>query len=213
MTRTRARRRAAAIGLSVAVSAALTGCSWPDVSMSPGIVAADAPASTPAGRDATDTDPGTELVSDATPARPAGDLDTGSLTRLLPAGDRTVVVDYWTAETATGWTAAGTKTVQLSAHLEGGDPDQTVLVTRFLATADDGTSRAVVAEDRGEFAVTPPFGYGTALSLPPSAADAGEVTLAVQLELLVETEPGSARYFRQTVLDSLVLPLLQEASQ
>jgi hypothetical protein len=211
MTGTRARTRAAAIGLSVAVLAALTGCSWPDVSMSPGIAAEDTPAA--AGRVATDADPGTELVADASPARPAGDLDTGSLTRVLPAGDRTVVVDYWTTETATEWTAAGTKTVQLSAHLEGGDPDQTVLVTRFLATADDGTTRTVVAEDRGEFAVTPPFGYGTALSLPPSAADAGEVSLAVQLELLLETEPGSGRYFRQTVLDSLELPLLQEASQ
>jgi hypothetical protein len=213
MTRTRARRRAAAIGLSVAVSAALTGCSWPDVSMSPGIVAEDAPASAPAGRDATDTDPGTELVSDATPARPAGDLDTGSTTRTVPAGDRALVVDWWTTEPARQWRAADTKGLQLSAHLEGGDPDLEVLVTRFVATADDGTTRSTVAEDRGEFALQPPYSYGTALVLTPSAADAGQVDLSVQFDLLVETEPGSRRYFRQTVLDSIVLPFLQEETQ
>ncbi len=32
----------------------------------------------------------------------------------------------------------------------------------------------------------------------------------MQFDLLVETEPGSGRYFRQTVLDSIVLPFLQE---
>jgi hypothetical protein len=210
MTRTRARTGVAATGLSVAVLAGLTGCSWPDVSMSPGIAAeTSTAASTAAPPDAPDV----ELVADAAPDRPTGDLDTGSVTHVLPAGDRTVVVDYWTTETATGWTAAGTKTVQLSAHLEGGDPDQAVLVTRFAATSDDGTSRTVVAEDRGEFVLTPPFSYGTAVSLTPSAADATEVTLSVQLELLVETEPGSQRYSRQTVLDGIELPLLQEASQ
>jgi hypothetical protein len=210
MTRTRARTGVAATGLSVAVLAGLTGCSWPDVSMSPGVAAeTSTAASTAAQPDAPDV----ELVADATPDRATGDLDTGSVTRVLPAGDRSVVVDYWTAETATEWTAAGTKTVQLSAHLEGGNPGQAVLVTRFVATSDDGTSRAVVAEDRGEFVLTPPFSYGTALSLTPSAADATEVTLSVQLELLVETEPGSQRYFRQTVLDSIELPLLQGASR
>jgi hypothetical protein len=210
MTRTRGRTGVAATGLSVAVLAGLTGCSWPDVSMSPGIaVETGSAASTAARPDAPDV----ELVADATPDRATGDLDTGSVTHVLPAGDRTVVVDYWTAETATEWTAAGTKTVQLSAHLEGGDQGQAVLVTRFVATSDDGTSRTVVAEDRGEFVLTPPFSYGTALSLTPSAADATEVTLSVQLELLVETEPGSQRYFRQTVLDSIELPLLQGASQ
>jgi hypothetical protein len=100
--------------------------------------------------------------------------------------------------------------VQVSAHLEDDTSAQTVLVTRFVATADDGAARTTAVEDRGEFALTPPFSYGTALSLLPSSEDAELITLYIQLELLVETEPDSDRYFRQTVLDSLVLPLIQE---
>jgi hypothetical protein len=150
--------------LLVAAGVALSGCTLPDVSMSPGL--GDASASTT-----------------APPPSPE------------PEAPATVPV---------------TKGVQLSAHLEGGDADLEVLVTRFVATADDGAARTTVAEDRGEFALQPPYSYGTALALTPSAPDAEQVTLSIQFDLLVETEPGSQRYFRQTVLDSIVLPFTQE---
>jgi hypothetical protein len=198
--------RTAAVGLTAVAVTTLTGCTLPDVSMSPGV-------STPEPSATSSSAPRTERTATvvvAEPARTPGDLDTGSLTHKLPAGDRTVVIDYWTDEPATEWTAADTKTVQVSAHLEDNANEQTVLVTRFVTTADDGGSRTVVVEDRGEFALTPPFSYGTVLSLQPSGADAELLTLYVQLELLVETEPDSGRYFRQTVLDSLVLPLIKE---
>ncbi|WP_091939344.1 hypothetical protein [Trujillonella endophytica] len=148
-----------------------------------------------------------------TPARPAGDLDSGSVTRVLAAGAQTVVIDYWTTDDATTWTATGDKTIQLASHVEGGDGETEVLVTRFVVTADDGTTRTVAVEDRGEFALMPPFSYSTAFTVPESAASADAVTLYVQFDLLVETEPGSSRYYRQTVLDTLELPLLQEVSQ
>lgn len=202
-------RRRLALGLTAVVLTTLTGCSLPDVSMSPSISLPQASAtSSSAPRTAR---PIADVVEE--PARPPGELDTGSATHLLPAGGRTVAIDYWTGESASAWTAEDTKNIQVSAHLEGDAGAQTVLVTRFVATADDGTSRTVVAEDRGEFAITPPFSYGSVLSLLPSAADAEQLTLYVQLELLVETEPESGRYFRQTVLDSLVLPLIQEDRQ
>lgn len=151
------------------------------------------------------------VVAPETPARPAGALDSGSLTRVLAAGAQSVVIDYWTTDQATAWTATGDKTVQLAAHVEGGsDEDLEVLVTRFVVTADDGTSRTVAVEDRGEFALMRPFSYTTAFTVPESAPAADSVTLFVQFDLLVETEPGSQRYYRQTVLDTLELPLLQE---
>jgi hypothetical protein len=56
----------------------------------------------------------------------------------------------------------------------------------------------------------PPLSYTTALSLPGTASTAASLTVSVQFDLLVETERGSERYFRQTVLDTLELPLLQE---
>jgi hypothetical protein len=206
--------RAAALALSAAL---LAGCQLPDVSMSPDLTADDDGAATarttPAERTAVATPattPAAVAAAPSTPARPAGDLDSGSLTRTLPTGDRTVVIDYWTADQAATWTAEDDKTVQLAAHVEGGDGDTEVLVTRFAATTDDGATRALAAEDRGEFALTPPFSYTTALTLPGAPSSTDALTLSVQFDLLVETEPGSERYFRQTVLDTLELPLLQE---
>ncbi len=212
MPRPTIRSRAASLAAGAALLAGLTGCEWPDVSMSPGL-ATDAAESTHDTGATTDARAGATRAAAApetADARPAGDLDSGSLTRTLAAGDRTVVVDYWTPQQAATWTAADDKTVQLSAHVEGGDTDTEVLVTRFAATTDDGTTRTLAAEDRGEFSLTPPFSYATALSLPGSGQAADTLTLSVQFDLLVETEPGSERYFRQTVLDVVELPLLQE---
>jgi hypothetical protein len=123
------------------------------------------------------------------------------------------VIDYWTTEHARTWRARDTKTVQLSAHVEGGGTAQTLKVTQFLATADDGITRTTVLDDRGEFVITPPFSYTTALSVLPSAARATTLTLYVQFDLLVETAPKSGAFFRQTVLDSITLPLLQKDSK
>lgn len=194
--------RVTAIGLAAAALTTLTGC-LPDVSMSPGV-------STPEPAPTSKTAARPTVVPAEAPVRPIGDLDPGTATHKLPAGDRTVVIDYWTDEAATGWTAADTKTIQVSAHLEDDTSEQTVLVTRFVATADDATTRTTIVEDRGEFAINPPFSYGTVLSVLPSAAGADTLTVYVQLELLVETGRKTDRYFRQTVLDSLVLPLIKE---
>ena len=209
MIRPMSRQLRARVVLLVLTGVALSGCTLPDVSMSPDLGPAPASTTAPPRTPEPET-PATLAVAAPGPTRPVGDLDTGSTTRTVPAGDRTLVVDWWTTEQPTQWRAAGTKGVQLSAHLEGGDADLEVLVTRFVATTDDGTTRTTVAEDRGEFALQPPYSYGTALALTPSAPGAAQVTLSVQFDLLVETEPGSERYFRQTVLDSIVLPFLQE---
>jgi hypothetical protein len=209
------RSRTAAVGLGALSLLALTGCDLPDVSMSPS-VSTEAASSAPAAPAAVTT----AAAAAVEPSRPSGDLDSGSLTRSLEAGSRSVVVDYWTDDDATTWTAADTKSVQISAHVESGDEDaagtygvqRLMKVTRFAATLDDGRTRSVVTEDRGEFAIMPPYSYTTALTLPPSPSATAELTLYVQFDLLVETEPGSEVFFRQTVLDTLRLPLSEESS-
>jgi hypothetical protein len=203
-------------------TATLSACQLPDVSMSPSAAEAAATStstvtsSSSADRRASTTDPAAGTTSPTTeavvaPARPAGELDTGSATHVVAAGDRQVVVDWWTTQQATAWTADVEKSVQLAAHLEGGDPDLEVLITRFSAVLDDGTTRTSLVDDRGEFAFQPPYPYGTALTVPASPAGTASVSLDVQFDLLVETEPGSQRYFRQTVLDTLVLPFAAPA--
>ena len=197
-----------ALGVAATLATGLSGCTFPDVGMSPGLT--DEAAASSAEPTTSEKAADTVEAAQSTPARPAGDLDTGSVTHSVAAGDRSVVIDYWTAEDATSWTAAGDKTVQLSAHLEGDSTDQAVEVTRFLATSNDGTTRTTVTEDRGEFVLTPPFSYTSALVIAPSEPTATQLTLSVQFDLLVETEPGSDEWFRQTVLDTLTLPLVQE---
>ena len=201
------RRRRAALALIAVSAPVLAGCSLPDVSMSPGLDTQEASATS--SSPSRTPRPSASPVA-VVPERVPGELDAGSTTHLLAAGDRTVVIDYWTDEAAADWTAADTKAIQVSARLEDDATEQTVLVTRFFATVDDGTARTVVTEDRGEFALMPPFTYGTVLSIQPSAAEIDLLTVYVQLEMLVETEPESGRYYRQTVQDSLVLPLLEE---
>jgi hypothetical protein len=173
--------------------------------MSPGVAASTTTPATSSRASA-----GTQEAA-ATATRAPGDLDTGSITHSVAAGDSTVVLDYWTTDDATAWTAADVKAIQLSAHIEGGTGAATK-VTRFVATVDDGTSRTQISEDRGEFVITPPFSYATALSLAPSAKSATSLTVYVQFDLLVETAHGAGTWFRQTVLDTLHLPLEENPS-
>jgi hypothetical protein len=200
-------RGGGALALAVALTGGLAGCTLPDVTMSPGLVHKT---STPSAPPVLAAQPAAVA---STLARPSGALDSGAVTHSLASGSRTVVIDYWTTEHARTWGARDTKTVQLSAHVEGGGTAETLKVTQFLATADDGMTRTTVLDDRGEFVITPPFSYTTALSVLPSAAHATTLTLYVQFDLLVETAPKSGAFFRQTVLDSIKLPLLQKDSK
>jgi hypothetical protein len=201
---------AAACGV---LTALLTGCTLPDVSLSSGFSHTAAAGTSSAPSTSSSAAPARTTPAPATPTRRSGDLDTGSLTHSLPAGARTVVIDYWTTQNAKLWRAKGTKTIQVGAHVEGGGTVATVQVTRFSATADDGTSRTTAAQDDGQFVITPPFSYSSVITLLPSSPRASAVTLYIQFDLLVETAKDSGQFFRQTVLDTLTLPLLQEALQ
>lgn len=208
------RRLGAAVALGALV-ALLTGCNLPDVSLSPGFSQAAAAKTTGAPSSRATAGPSatpSPTPAVTTPVRPSGDLDTGTVTHPLPAGARTVVVDYWTTQNAKEWRARGTKTIQVSAHIEGGGTLATVEVTRFLVTADDGTQRTTAAQDDGQFVITPPFSYSNVISLLPSSPRATGVTLYIQFDLLVETAHNSGQFFRQTVLDTLKLPFLPEVS-
>ena len=203
--------RGLAVAALAASAVALSGCQLPDVSMSQNVT----PPTAPKTPHPTSTASPTAQLSAAPaaqtgPVRPSGDLDTGSLTHALPAGSRQVVINYWTTQEAKTWGPKGDKNVQLSAHVEGGGTQAEVKVTRFLATADDGVHRVTVVEDRGEFVITPPYSYTTALTLTPSDPTATGLTLYAQFELLVETFPGSGAFYRQTVLDTIHLPFLLE---
>lgn len=216
-TRTRrlslASRSALLAGL--AACTLVTGCSMPDwASMSSApkpktkpVAAATSSASAPQSN---------ATQAAATKPKPApvarGDLKAGSLTRILDAGASKLVITYWTKQNPTTWSAGATVPVQFSAHLEGADSKQDVLVSRFIATLDDGSSVETVSDDKGAFVITPPFSYSGALMIHPKHADATSADLAIEFDLLVETAPNSFQYARQTVLDSVHLTFVTPSS-
>src|SRR4051812_19954529 len=149
----RARRVTATFVGLIAGAALLAGCAVPEVaSMSPNLPERPHPTASPAPSPSTATE-SPDLTVTAAPAAQhtvpvppdRGDLYAGSLTRKLAAGNRTLVVDYWTEADPTTLSATAPTIVKLSAHLEDGDPEHAVKVSRFLATADDGSASTTVA--------------------------------------------------------------------
>jgi hypothetical protein len=134
------------------------------------------------------------------------------LTRTLDAGSYQLVVNYWTSQDPASWTADLSAVLHLSAHLENDHDKNAVKVSRFVATLDDGTSTATLFDDRGAFAIQPPFSYGGALTIHPVNGKAVAATVAVEFDLLIETAPKSGQFFRQTALDTIHLTFVQNGS-
>lgn len=196
--------RAAAAGLAAGLT--LSGCSLTTLtSMSPDLPRRPEPTAATTSAPPAAAVPVTVPVAAPPAARLRGDLAAGSLVRRLDAGKRTLVATYWTEQYPDGWTADRPTVVRVSAHLEDAGGRHQVKVTRFLATLDDGTAVRTLADDRGEFVLTPPYSYGSALSVVSSDPAAPDARLQVQLDLLVETIPGTGAFFRQTVLDTVAL--------
>lgn len=213
---TRALAGLAGVPLSLAL---LSGCWLPDVSMStdPAAGATTSANPSPAAHEApASATPAATATAAPTSTRPSGELDAGSTTHQQAAGNRTLVIDYWTTQQADRWTPTSSKSIQLSAHLEGQEQTASTIrvdVTRFTAVVDDGTTRTSVVDDQGQFAIQPPFTYGTVLELPPTDPDVASITVTVQFDLLVETGKNTGSYYRQTVVDSLDLPLTLDPAE
>lgn len=213
LTIARRARSISAAGALLAGTLLLSGCALPDVaSMSPDLPkkqhaaapkAPATPSATPAASPATAPPPAPVTATPVTTHVDRGDLAAGSLTRKLQAGSRTLVIDYWTDTPPSAITATAPTVLQMSAHIEDGDTEHTVKVSRFVATQDDGTATTTLADDRGEFVVTPPYSYGTALTVRSTNPSGTSASLSIQFDLLIETAPGSGAYFRQTVLDTV----------
>ncbi len=139
----------------------------------------------------------------ATLGVPGGDLSNGSLTRSLDAGSRKLVINYWTAQDPAQWTATRSTVISLAAHINNGDKDHAVLVSRFHVTLDDGSSVTTLADDKGAFTLTPPYAYSSGFVVRAPHANATSATVIVEYDLLIQIAPNMMAYFRQTVIDTL----------
>ncbi len=190
---------------SIGLATIVAGCALPHVASMSSTKATPKPTSTASAKpepkpSASATVAATKVS--ASLAVPGGDLSNGSLTRYLDAGSRKLVVNYWTQQDPTQWTATRSTVIDLAAHIENGDKDHAVLVSDFNATLDDGTSVTTLADDKGAFTITPPYAYSSALVIRGHAGDTS-ATVLVKYDLLIETAPGLPAYFRQTVIDTI----------
>jgi hypothetical protein len=212
----RLRRSIAGVGMLGAAAVLVSACAVPQVaSMSKNVsthaaakpsanaTATSSPSAKPsATANAVTAAPAAAMVTPSTPAN-RGDLKSGSITHQLNAGERSLVVSYWTADDPTKVSASSPMTLQLAAHLEGGNVFSAVRISRFHATFDDGSKSSTVSDDKGNFVLSQPFSYSTAMSLRPTLTIASLTTVTLEFDLLVETQPGSGQFYRQTVLDTL----------
>lgn len=211
MSRTHTLRMRGAVALAVTAALTLTGCSLPNLSMSSHRSKAKASASpraTSAPSSVGQAASATPTPAVAAPVRPAGVLDTGSVTHKVAVGAFWAVIVYYTADNAKLYRDSSTKTIRLAAHIEGAAKTQTILVNDFVATADDGITRSIIKHDPRSFAITPPQSYNSVVTVPATADKSAELTLIVELDFSVETTPTSHLYAAQTALDSITVPLL-----
>ncbi|MCE0533958.1 hypothetical protein LWF15_00370 [Kineosporia rhizophila] len=194
-------KHTALVASALSLPLLLSGCSMEWASMSPSVSMAKTDVKSVAS--VTKPSPTATPSASSTPAATAstdpfadGELAEGSLKHSKPVGDHALVIIYWTDGTSTD--------VYLSAELEGADREHAVKVTRFAATLSSDGTETPLADDQGEFVLTPPFSYTSALALPAGTAETG-TTLDIRFDLLVETAPGSGAFYRQTVLDTVAL--------
>jgi hypothetical protein len=212
-------RRVVVMTGSVVTLATLTACSIPNLSMSSTVRKPKTSATTsraavqpiPVKLKATTTPTATTPTA-TTPSRtvprPAGDLDTGSVTHKVAVGAFSAVIVYFTADNAKLYRNSSTKTVRVAVHLEGVTGKQNILVNNFVAIADDGVTRVNVKQDARSFAITPPQSYNSVVTIPATANKSATVKLIVEVDFSVQIKPKSSLYAAQTALDSITIPLL-----
>jgi hypothetical protein len=212
-------RRVVVTTCSIVTLTTLTACSIPNLSMSSTVRKTKTSATT--SRPATQpipvtlkvtTTPSATKPTATTPTRvvprPAGDLDTGSVTHKVAVGAFSAVIVYFTADNAKLYRNSSTKTVRVAVHLEGVSGKQNILVNNFVATADDGVTRVNVKQDARSFAITPPQSYNSVVTVPATADKSAALKLIVEVDFSVQIKPKSSLYAAQTALDSITIPLL-----
>lgn len=146
------------------------------------------------------------------------DLAAGPLTKKITAGDAVLTVSYSSILPANRWTAAEEKplSLQVTAELTRGAGRAVYLTLLRVSYGVTGHSVVLPAPapftDRvigpPGFALGAPGDYRQTLMLPPLEEGADTVRLAITYVVLVASAPGSVRYTKQTVTDSLTIAIV-----
>ena len=202
--------RRAACAAAVLALVVLGGCA--DDSPSP--QAASSPIQPATGVSPEPSTSETEPASDPSPAR--NDLEKVPTQHVIKATGLTVNASYTPRRKIEDWTASVNKPLALTLTTVNGRAGQKIYLTRVTMsmTARDETGpldspRPLVdtANISPGFIVTFPYTYGQDFVVPALDEGATSVTLDFTYEFLLQVGKDSKDYYKQTAIDSLIVPI------
>jgi len=210
----RAARGALALAAAATILAAFGGCADdtpPTVPVSSPATQTSPASAVPGSRAEPTTDPG----GDSAPVR--NDLAKVPTQHVIKASGLTVNATYDPRLPVADWTASVNKPLSLSlTTVNGRKGGQKIYLTRVTVTitARDDTGpldspRPLVdtANISPGFIVTFPYTYGQDFVVPSLDEGATSVTLDFTYEFLLQVSKDSRDYYKQTAIDTLVVPI------
>lgn len=204
--------RRAACGAVALVVVALAGCAddTPSVPVSSPVAQASPVSLAPSSA-------GEQTAVSGDPAAARNDLAKVPTQRLIRASGLTVNATYDPRVPVADWTASVNKPLSLSlTTVNGRKGGQKIYLTRVTVTitARDDTGPldsphplVDTANISPGFIVTFPYTYGQDFVVPALDEGATSVTLDFTYEFLLQVSKDSRDYYKQTAIDSLVVPI------
>jgi hypothetical protein len=150
-----------------------------------------------------------------TPESPAKN-DLAEPRRTIKTSGLTVDVTYSPRLPVEDWTPSANKPLALSLTTKSGKSGQKVYLTRVTLTItardeqgplDSPKPLVDTANISPGFIVTAPYTYGQDFAIPALDQGATSVTLGFSYEFLLQVSKDSKDYYKQTAIDTLVVPL------
>lgn len=215
---TRRLHRAAVPAIVLTSALLLSGCStppWDQPQFRKTSPSASAASSTPASASAAPSHT-PEVIPTITKIH--NDLEEGSASHVLKAGDLTVKVTYWSTLAMNEWTPSADKplSVSLSAVPAAGSKNGVYLTEATLNVSVAGAKGAGLPAPRSEtdhasvspgYEVVSPYSYGQTFIVSAVASTAASLTFTFTYSLIEETTPTSDIYAKQTAVDTLTVAL------
>ena len=199
---TRTKRITATLALATASIGVLAGCSPAPFSSAPLSTSTPSPASSSSSGKVT------TIVNE---------LAGGTTIHQVSAGDIGLTINYYSELNMAKWTASANKPVSLSlkASYNGPKKQRVYLASLTETTQVNGPKGALTAPApfADQSTVTPgylirsPYTYSQTVILPALDPKATSVTLTFTYALLLQAEPGSKTYAKQTAVDTLTVAI------
>lgn len=187
----------------------------PDASATPGVSATPGTSASP-GASGTPDAASTPTTEPSGPPSPRNDLATAPARHTITASGLSASATYSPRLPVKDWTASVNKPLALSLTVRGSKSGQKIYLTRVTVTItardetgplDSPKPLTDTANISPGFIVTSPYTYGQDFVIPALDEGATSVTLDFTYEFLLQVSKNSRDYYKQTAIDSLVVPI------